>query len=97
MPKGFPKRGDELMPLEGGGSGSGMGGSSRSDPFRKLLGAGLVGGATVQGSVMYDLDKSKKENAEKVREINSRAQYEHEKEAGDPNAIKLSFEEWKKL
>ena len=27
MPKGFPKRGDELMPLEGGVSGSG-GGSS---------------------------------------------------------------------
>lgn len=31
------------------------------------------------------------------RTINSRAQYEHEKAAGDPNATKLSFEEWKKL
>jgi hypothetical protein len=29
--------------------------------------------------------------------VNSRAQYEHEKEAGDPNALRLSFEEWKKL
>lgn len=29
--------------------------------------------------------------------INSREQYEHEREAGDPNALKLSFEEWKKL
>ena len=28
---------------------------------------------------------------------NSRAQYESEKEAGDPNALKLSFAEWKKL
>ena len=29
--------------------------------------------------------------------INSREQYEAEKEAGDPNALQLSFEEWKKL
>jgi hypothetical protein len=29
--------------------------------------------------------------------INTRQQYESEKEAGDPNALKLSFEEWKKL
>ena len=28
---------------------------------------------------------------------NSRAQYEHEKEAGDPYAIRMSYEEWKKL
>ena len=31
------------------------------------------------------------------RETNSRAQYEHEKAAGDPNATQLSYEEWKKL
>lgn len=31
------------------------------------------------------------------RQENSRAQYEHEKNAGDPNALQLSFEEWKKL
>ena len=30
-------------------------------------------------------------------EVNTRRQYEREKEAGDPNALKLSFEEWKKL
>jgi|688.fasta_scaffold1128197_2 hypothetical protein len=28
---------------------------------------------------------------------NSRAQYESEKEAGDPNALRMSFAEWKKL
>ena len=28
---------------------------------------------------------------------NSRAQYEHEKAAGDPYATELSFEDWKKL
>lgn len=33
----------------------------------------------------------------KVREMNSRAQYQHEKAAGDPNATQMSFEEWKKL
>jgi hypothetical protein len=35
--------------------------------------------------------------ANKVLERNSRAQYEHEREAGDPNALRLSFQEWKKL
>jgi hypothetical protein len=29
--------------------------------------------------------------------INSREQYESEREAGDPNALRLSFAEWKKL
>jgi hypothetical protein len=29
--------------------------------------------------------------------INTREQYESEREAGDPNALKLSFSEWKKL
>ena len=33
----------------------------------------------------------------KVLETNSRAQYESEKEAGDPNALRMSFAEWKKL
>jgi hypothetical protein len=30
-------------------------------------------------------------------EINSREQYESERAAGDPNALRLSFAEWKKL
>ena len=33
----------------------------------------------------------------KVLETNSREQYESEKEAGDPNALRMSFAEWKKL
>ena len=33
----------------------------------------------------------------KVLETNSRAQYEHEREAGDPNALQMSYSEWKKL
>jgi hypothetical protein len=32
-----------------------------------------------------------------VPEINSKRQYEAEREAGDPNALKLSFDEWKQL
>ena len=32
-----------------------------------------------------------------MRKENSRAQYNHERSVGDPNALKLSFEEWKKL
>jgi hypothetical protein len=34
---------------------------------------------------------------QRMYKTNSRAQYEHEKEAGDPVALRLSFEEWKKL
>ena len=33
----------------------------------------------------------------KILETNSRAQYDSEREAGDPNALRLSFAEWKKL
>lgn len=32
-----------------------------------------------------------------VLKANSRAQYESEREAGDPNALRLSFTEWKNL
>lgn len=35
--------------------------------------------------------------ANKVRETNSREQYQHEREQGDPNALQMSFDEWKKL
>lgn len=42
------------------------------------------------------LQESKAE-AVQVRQTNSRAQYEHEKAQGDPNALKMSFEDWKKL
>ena len=41
-----------------------------------------------------NLDFSMKEDLPKA---NSRAQYEHEKQVGDPSATRLSFEEWKKL
>ena len=45
--------------------------------------------------------RSEEEMSELTREanrtINSRAQYESEREAGDPNALRLSFAEWKKL
>jgi hypothetical protein len=31
------------------------------------------------------------------RASNSKEQYDHERKAGDPNALKLSFKEWQKL
>jgi hypothetical protein len=37
------------------------------------------------------------EDAGVPRKPNSVEQYNHERKAGDPNALKLSFEEWKKL
>jgi hypothetical protein len=33
----------------------------------------------------------------RVLETNSRAQYESERDAGDPNALSMSYAEWKKL
>jgi hypothetical protein len=33
----------------------------------------------------------------KIYEANSRAQYQHEKEVGDPSARDMTYEEWKKL
>ena len=33
----------------------------------------------------------------RMNKTNSRAQYDSEKKAGDPVALRLSFEEWKKL
>ena len=44
-----------------------------------------------------DLKKSTQAKEETMRDTNSRAQYQHERDAGDPNALMLSFEEWKKL
>ena len=41
--------------------------------------------------------KESKDEAVKIRKENSRAQYNHERDAGDPNALNMSFEEWKKL
>ncbi len=37
------------------------------------------------------------EQEARSRAPNSREQYQHEKEQGDPNAIRLSYEEWKQL
>lgn len=41
--------------------------------------------------------KQVREIVDKYPPVNSRAQYEHERKAGDPNALQLSYEEWKKL
>lgn len=42
--------------------------------------------------------KLKKDISDAVpRKPNSIQQYQHEKEQGDPNALRLSFDEWKKL
>ena len=43
-----------------------------------------------------NLDFAQKE-VNTMLETNSRAQYDSEREAGDPNALSLSFSEWKKL
>ena len=94
MPKGIPKRNDEMTPIEGGGSGGGY--RSRLSDLG-VIGGSVAGGAALQAAVMSDMKKSQDENAAKVREINSRDQYNHERAVGDPNALKMSYEEWKNL
>ena len=49
------------------------------------------------GSMGNKRIKESKDEAVKIRKENSRAQYNHERDAGDPNALNMSFEEWKKL
>ena len=49
--------------------------------------------------MMSEKDKETRSKAkeEAARDANSRAQYKHERDAGDPNALMLSYDEWKKL
>ena len=44
-----------------------------------------------------EYNKRYQEEVNKIFQANSKAQYESEKKAGDPNALRLSFNEWKKL
>jgi len=116
MPKGFPKRADELTPIEGGGGGSGRKGlltdmspkaaltalgSTVAAPTAFLVGSAIKRNKEIDAA--YEAaDKKREAAAEMKREsrgfqMNTREQYEYEKEAGDPNAVRLSFEEWKNL
>ena len=57
MPKGMPKRGDELQPIEGGGAGAGGGGSGMSTASKIGVATGAAG--TVAGQ-LYHIDKANK-------------------------------------
>ena len=46
---------------------------------------------------MANMYEQEAENLRVRRKPDSREQYQHEQEQGDPNALRLSFEEWKKL
>ena len=61
-------------------------------------GKGSLGAALKEfgGMANKGLNEDLKEIS-KFRNANSREQYMHEKEQGDPNAVRLSFEDWKKL
>ena len=48
-------------------------------------------------NAMANMYEQEAENLDVRRRLDSIQQYRHEKEAGDPNALRLSFEEWKKL
>lgn len=91
MPKGIQKRSDEITPIEGGGSGGGS-----SSLIKELVGgASILGG--MYGVGLADRAMTKKADEERSAEINTRRQYKAERDAGDPSALRLSFEEWKKL
>jgi hypothetical protein len=48
-------------------------------------------------TALANMYEQEAENLDIRLQPNSIQQYRHEKEAGDPNALRLSFEEWKKL
>ena len=48
-------------------------------------------------NALANMYEQEAENLDVRRQPNSIQQYRHEKEQGDPNALQLSFEEWKKL
>ena len=48
-------------------------------------------------NAMANMYEQEAENLDVRRRPDSIQQYQHEKETGDPNALRLSFEEWKKL
>ena len=61
-------------------------------------GKGSLGAALKEFGAMANKGLGKDlEEISKFRNANSLQQYEHERKAGDPSALKLSFEEWKKL
>jgi hypothetical protein len=41
--------------------------------------------------------KQVREIVDNYPSVNSMQQYQHERDSGDPNALRLSFEDWKKL
>jgi len=44
-----------------------------------------------------DAEQEMENIQQRVYKTNSKAQYQHEREQGDPNALQMSYEEWKKL
>ena len=70
-----------------------------ADEREKQYKSGMLSKDAYDKGLAYELATPKK-----VREIvdnyppaNSMQQYQNERDAGDPNALRLSFEDWKKL
>jgi len=106
----YKRTGEERL-LEGGGSGGGYktpGGKlsplAYIPPAVGLGGMGFIKKKQIEiAQEAGDKDRReakyemKRESRGKELQANSYAQYEHEKEAGDPNALSLSFKQWKNL
>jgi hypothetical protein len=105
----YKRPGEERL-LEGGGSGGGY--RTRNEKIDiKDIAPAAAGAAVAAGyypASMYVSNKRnaaereaqaeiKRESRGKELQANSYAQYQHEREAGDPNALRLSFTEWKSL
>jgi hypothetical protein len=67
----------------------------------------FVNGTELQDKESYDRIKQRADQVSNqamqeaedqfMPEINTKRQYESEKNAGDPNAVRLSYDEWKQL
>jgi hypothetical protein len=65
--------------------------------FPRLTGTPDFKSKREAATALANMYEQEAENLDVRRRPDSIQQYRHEKEAGDPNALRLSFEEWKKL
>lgn len=70
-----------------------------SDEREKQYKSGMLSKKAYDQGRAYELatPKEVRNIVDNFPPVNSMQQYQNEREAGDPNALRLSFEDWKKL
>jgi len=70
-----------------------------ADEREKQFKSGMLSKEAYNKGLAYELatPKQVREIVDNYPSVNSMQQYQNERDAGDPNALRLSFEDWKKL